>query len=370
MTARHANDAMRMQHPIVDCDVHPLIGDPNKLKRHLTPRAQRRVFGLDLQPIARDPNRIPHPSSGLRLDARTPTGGAPGSDPVFALEQWIEPYGITASILIPIQPGAIIPWGDERTGAEYVAAVNRYFLEEWVGFDRRYRLAISVSPYDVGSAVAEIEELADVEGVAGVFIPPAGVAMGRSSLFPIYEAAARHALPVIVHPTGGEGNLREAPWLAGGLPDTYPERHAMLLQPGQAMLASMVFAGVFDRFPSLKFLLVEYGITWAAALIARMDRAWQLGDGQLAGVARRPSEYVVENVRFTTQPLDEPPKQEMLWDVLDMVHADRTVMFSSDYPHWDTDDPRFILRSRLPKKLRTRIAYETAVETFGSRAGV
>jgi uncharacterized protein len=357
-------------YPLVDCDVHPLVADVTVLREYMSTRAVRRIFGETLQVYARDPNRIPHPTSGLRLDALTPAGGPPGSDPAYALEQWIDPYDITAAVLIPVQAGVMTSWGDERVGTEFLCALNRHFLEAWVGLDSRYKATISISPYDVRGAVAEINILGDESGVAGVFVPHAGVAMGRSQMFPIFEAAERYGLPVILHPTGAEGNLADAPRVAGGLPDTYPERHALLLQPGQAILASMIFGGVFDAFPKLQLVLSEYGVTWAPPLIWRMDRAWEQGDRELAGLKRAPSEYVADNVRFTTQPLDEPPKLSQLWELLDLVDAGRTLMFSSDYPHWDTDDPRLVMSSRLPAPLRRAIAFENAVECFGSRLGL
>jgi uncharacterized protein len=369
-TNRREQELAGRDYPLVDCDVHPLVADVTALREHMSARAARRIFGETLQIYARDPNRIPHPTSGLRLDALTPTGGPPGSDPAYALEQWIDPCDITAAVLIPVQAGVMIPWGDERVGTEFLNALNRHFLQEWVGLDRRYKATISVSPYDVRGAVAEIEALSDEQGVVGVFVPHAAVAMGRSQLFPIYEAAARHGLPIILHPTGAEGNLSEAPRVAGGLPDTYPERHALLLQPGQAILASMIFGGVFDAFPDLRLVLSEYGVTWAPPLVWRMDRAWEQGDRELAGLQRAPSEYVRDNVRFTTQPLDEPPELSQLWALLELVDAGRTLMFSSDYPHWDTDDPQTIMSSRLPAPLRRAIAFETAAGCFGSRLGL
>jgi uncharacterized protein len=79
---------------------------------------------------------------------------------------------------------------------------------------------------------------------------------------------------------------------------------------------------------------------------------------------------VWENVRFTSQPLDEPESPTQLWATLDMVRAERTLMFSSDYPHWDNDDPPVILFSRLPERFRAPIAYENAEECFGPRLGL
>jgi len=50
-------------------------------------------------PQPRFPNRSPHPTTGLRLDARPPSGGPPGSAAAFELKQWLEPYEIAAAVL-------------------------------------------------------------------------------------------------------------------------------------------------------------------------------------------------------------------------------------------------------------------------------
>ncbi len=69
-------------------------------------------------------------------------------------------------------------------------------------------------------------------------------------------------------------------------------------------------------------------------------------------------------MRFTSQPLEEPEKDEYLTQILEMVHADRTILFSTDYPHWDTDYPQTTFQ-RLPENLKQRIFYDNAAELFG-----
>jgi predicted TIM-barrel fold metal-dependent hydrolase len=41
-------------------------------------------------------------------------------------------------------------------------------------------------------------------------------------------------------------------------------------------------------------------------------------------------------------------------------------MFSSDYPHWDFDDPVSTL-SALPAGIRQRVKVDNAVDTYGNR---
>jgi predicted TIM-barrel fold metal-dependent hydrolase len=369
--AFEAGQATREQRSLlVDCDMHPLIRDTGVLAPRMSKRVARRIFGSHVGTFARDPNRIPHPSSGLRLDALPPSGGPAGCDPAHALEQWLDPYGIDAAVLIPVQSGVVIPWGDERAAVEFISAFNDHLLEDWHGLDNRYRVTISIPPHDPAAALREVERLADVDGVCAIFVPHASVSLGRRQWWPLYEFAAAKGLPIVVHPTGAESNLVEAPWVAGGLPRNYPERHSLLLHPGQGMLTSLVFSGVFDAIPGLTVVLSEYGFSWVPSVTMRMDDAWERGDRELAGIERAPSAYVRDHLRFTTQPLDEPADRRDLWKILELMDADRTLLFSSDYPHWDTDDPDLILRTRLPHHLRDRIAWRSAAETFGARLGL
>ena len=52
--------------------------------------------------------------------------------------------------------------------------------------------------------------------------------------------------------------------------------------------------------------------------------------------------------------------------MLEMVDAERTLLFSSDYPHWDFDNPLRCL-SGVPEPARERIRSGSAVELYGDR---
>ena len=83
-------------------------------------------------------------------------------------------------------------------------------------------------------------------------------------------------------------------------------------------------------------------------------------------IRRLPSEYIVDHVRFTTQPLPEPKRRHHLHVLCEIAQADRSLMFSSDYPHWDFDDPRHALTA-LPAEIRQRVKVDNALETYGAR---
>lgn len=352
----------------IDCDIHPIFPVKEIYKR----MSKRALRGISVSALesggAREHNRCLMPTeSPLRLDARPPGGGAPGSDCSFVVKDWLNPQNIAAAIMMPMQGSSVIPWGNEIGVSEFLSALNDYFLDEWNSHDRRFRSLISVSPHDPEAAVREVERMANRPGVAGINIPLAEVSLGRASLFRLYEAAAHHGLPILLHPTGCEGNLTDSHGFSGGVVRTYPEHHAMLLQTGQAACAALAMSGVLAKLPRLKVVFVEFGCSWVPSMMYRLDTAWERAGGSDGVFDRKPSEYLVDQVRFTTQPFDECKKHQDIWPLLEEMRADRTLLFSSDYPHWDADNPVSIFRGRLPKQIASRVAYENAVETFGER---
>jgi predicted TIM-barrel fold metal-dependent hydrolase len=108
----------------------------------------------------------------------------------------------------------------------------------------------------------------------------------------------------------------------------------------------LIFEGVFERFPKLKVVAVEGGFTFAPSLAWRTDKHWSRLRVEVPHVRRPPSEYLREKVWFTTQPMEETRKQAHLRDIIDWLGWDR-LMFSSEYPHWDFDDPRYAAVNHL-----------------------
>ena len=124
------------------------------------------------------------------------------------------------------------------------------------------------------------------------------------------------------------------------------EEHHAVAQNMQSVLTSLVFEGVFERYPTLRVVIMEGGLGWIPALRERMDKHWSRLRSEVPHLKRPPSEYIKENVWFTTQPMEEPDPAEHLRDTLGWIGLDR-LLFATDYPHWDYDDPRAAMPLRL-----------------------
>jgi predicted TIM-barrel fold metal-dependent hydrolase len=182
--------------------------------------------------------------------------------------------------------------------------------------------------------------------------------LGQRHYYPIYAAAQEQQLPVAIHPFNEGSGTAPAP-TASGYPSHYLEFHTACILNVQAHLVSLIYEGVFERFPKLVFVFVECGVGWLPTLLWRLDREWKSLRIEVPWVKRKPSEYVAEHVRFTTQPLDEPDSLAHLHQLFDMFPAGEVLLFSSDYPHWDYDRPAYIA-ARLPGAIRERVMSENA----------
>ena len=79
---------------------------------------------------------------------------------------------------------------------------------------------------------------------------------------------------------------------------------------------------------------------------------------------RLPSEYIHDHIWVTTQPIEEPERREDLVEIFEWIGWDR-VMFSTDDPHWDQDDPRHAFRTHIPDAQRRMIMRDNAIAFYG-----
>ena len=94
-------------------------------------------------------------------------------------------------------------------------------------------------------------------------------------------------------------------------------------------LATLIMDGVLERYPRLKFGVIEMGASWVPGWMRSMDsavHAFRKNEERLQKLSLTPSEFVRRQVRITPYP-HEPAG----WIIRNS--GPEVCLFSSDYPH-------------------------------------
>lgn len=307
---------------------------------------------------------IRYEEGGLRWDATPPGGGAPGSDPEFARTHHLDKYNVRFALLTGAA-GQIAGMPDPDYAAAVCRAANDWTLARYLPADSRYKMALKIATQDPLLAVKEIERLGAHPDVVAISISGTAsrIPFGQRFYWPIYEAAQKHDLALHFHPST-TSVIANGASTAAGMATTYLESHTALPQFYQAYLISMVYEGVFVKFPRLRVMFIEGGFSWLVHVLWRMDKEWKALRQQAPYLKKLPSEYVFDHVKLGTQPIEEALKPGQLLQIFEMIQAEKTLVYASDYPHYDFDEPSVLPRG-LSDKARRRILHDNACEWLG-----
>lgn len=350
--------AARSRTGIVDCDIHPAMKGRGDLDPFLPERWREHyaMFGAFVRQAYSGSQAYPRMAPATaRADAWPPNGGPPASDLDFLREQHLDLHHIETGILHPLNIGGY----DQRNlefGAALSAAINMWQLAAWVEPEPRLRASIYVPQDHPAAAVAAIETYAgDSRFVQVSCAPTTQEPLGHRRYWPVLEAVAASGLPLAMHVGGIPGHAPSA----GGWPSYYFEHHFSNVPSMMGTVVSLVLEGVLERFPGLRILLVETGFVWMPALCWRLDQHWSRMRAEVPHLKRPPSEYIREHFWYSTQPIDEPENPRHLAEVMDWLGWDR-ILYASDYPHWDFDDPDYVFRINLSPEQRRMVFGDNA----------
>src|SRR5699024_1086440 len=125
------------------------------------------------------------------------------------------------------------------------------------------------------SAVAEVKRLSsDRRFVQVIAAATTGALLGSRKYWPLYEAVCEAGLPFAVHPGTEGAGIANAPTPIGW-PSRYIEWHNILPITYMAQINSLITEGVFETFPTMKFVAIEGGIGWLPHLMWRMDKNYK-----------------------------------------------------------------------------------------------
>jgi predicted TIM-barrel fold metal-dependent hydrolase len=130
-------------------------------------------------------------------------------------------------------------------------------------------------------------------------------------------------------------------------------------------MTNWIINGIPERFPKLRTIWIEGGISWIPFLMQRLDNEYMMRPSEAPLLKRLPSEYIAEQY-FSSQPLELVRNRKMLEATFEYIHADTQMMFATDYPHWDFDLPNTVYDIPfLSEEAKRNILGGNAARLFG-----
>jgi uncharacterized protein len=230
--------------------------------------------------------------------------------------------------------------GKDLDFAYGVARAHNRGMLEFCSADARLLPTCYVPLADFSLARSMAEE-AIAGGAAALLVAsgcPAGHSPSHIGLDPVWACAQEAGVPVVFH-VGGTGDLIDSSYFRNGRP-VPPDFHGGeenfrsvdymgIPHPPMQTLATMIFDGVLERFPRLRFGVIEQGAVWLPSWMRQMESAidaFGRHEERLRALSLRPSEYVRRQVRATPY-----PTEDVGWIIRES--GPEVCMFSSDYPH-------------------------------------
>jgi predicted TIM-barrel fold metal-dependent hydrolase len=342
----------------IDCDVHPMVPGMAALVPFLDDFWRDQVAERGITQLDGQSWPINAPKT-VRADWRDANGR--GASTVAELQaQALGPFGTGLAILNPLYGVQMVLNADMAVA--FTRALNDWTRAEWLERDPRLRASIVLPLQDIGAAVAEIERLApDRRFVQGLVLAMGDAPLGKRQFWPVMEALERHGLPLGIH----AGSAYRHPQTSVGWTSWYLEEYAANQQAFQSQLASLVTEGTLGKFPGLKVVLLESGVTWLPAFLWRLTKTWKGVRFEVPWVDRPPVELVRGQVRLTVQPFDAPEDDPgAVQRIIEHLRSDDMLLWASDWPHWQFDGteslPQGFPAAMLPKLMR-----DNALATYG-----
>jgi len=348
--------AVARTEPVIDADGHVFESDRDLFEYLPAPyKGNELVFASPFFPTL----------DGFHRQAQRVTDGRSGVLEIPSGEDWVEyldDANVAASVLFPTGGLAFGMIPDPNWAAALAHGYNDYLYDRFLRLspDRLKGMAL-IPLQDPPRAIAEMSRAIDELGMVGAILPAAGLweALGHRGYWPIYAAAEELGCVLAIH--GG-------PSLGLGLDKLHKLIEVRTLTHGfsqMAQMTSMMFEGVFDAFPRLRFAFCEAGCGWAPYLAERLDMEYKHRRVQAPDCHVAPSEHLCSGRIFLHAEMGE----RGLADGIELFGED--VFFTaSDYPHEPKHEfpeaiDEFMERDDIPESAKRKILWDNPIAMYG-----
>src|ERR1041384_505523 len=243
-------------------------------------------------------------------------------------------------------------------------AYHRWMADYCAPFPGRLKGVILAAARDVRTSVAEIERAANEPWPLAVFVyAPHQFPLDHPDLEPIWKAAADNDLAIALHTF-----TVMPPYAPGGLDswdNLWLQRSAAHPWCGQRNMASIIGAGIMDRYPTLRVGTLEAGHGWLPAWVNRLEEHTKLCAEALPPLQHTIRDYVTSG-RYC-QSIEVSEGGAITRSVLDLLGSD-ILMFGSDYPHgesWFPVSVESVFDWNLKEADMKKLLWDNALRYYG-----
>ncbi|MGH7825157.1 MAG: amidohydrolase family protein [Candidatus Binatia bacterium] len=298
-----------------------------------------------------------------RIDAEIAEARARGFDNVSQLKA-MDSEGLDVAALYP-SIGLGIMMREQVNGGLAAAIARGYnnWLYDFCQADpKRLKGVAMLSFHDVSEAVKEAERAVAKLGFVGVFARPEplrNLPWHSRYYDTLWSCLENLGVPLGFHSAAAAG---EVPQIGDRFGDNLLLRH-VCAHPMENMLAmvDIIGGGVLERHPKLKVAFLECYCGWVAFLLHRLDNAMEKGRFPTAGKLT-PSEFFKRQCWISTEHEKELPM------IIKLI-GDDNIVFSTDYPHGDSDFPHavdeFLEMDGVSKESQKKILWDNCARLYG-----
>jgi hypothetical protein len=294
----------------------------------------------------------------LRKLEETPADGIHRD--VHLTHKWMDSMGVDYSCMFPTPMLSLALHPQPEVEQNLARAYNSWLVEKVLPGSPRISSMLYLPFNDHKAAYKMVEDFGDKPGVLGFMVTSVRhKPVHDNDYMKIYGLIEEMGLPLGFH----SGFNWDDPMFRTA--NRFIAVHALGFTWYNVIhCTNWVVNGLPERFPNLKVVWIESGVTWIPWLMTRLDNEYRMRSSECPSLKMLPSEYM-KQMYYSTQPIEVPDDDEYMEAVFKCIDAENTLMYASDYPHWDMDLPSTIWDLPfLSEKAKRKILGENARDAF------
>ena len=241
-------------------------------------------------------------------------------------------------------------------------AYTKWLTTQLLPQDDRIKTFVYLPFNDPAESLKFVEEFADTPGVLGFMVTSVRYRPVHANEYaPVYSAIQDSGKALAFH-AGYNWHDQSLSQL-----NKFISAHALgFTVTNMIHLTNMIVNAIPERFPRLKMMWLESGVAWIPFMMQRLDNEYLMRTSECPGLKKLPSDYM-RDMYFSTQPMEQTGTNlEILEATFNLIDAENTLIYTSDYPHWDFDTPSVIYDLPfLGESAKRKILGGNACKLFG-----